>query len=125
MVHLHAMAHKQQITYIDLERAFLHAPEKQCVVTEAPEGWRKEGMCWRLKRKINGRRDGTKEFGEWFSVQLLQAGWRRSVLHPSCFTKKIDGHLCCICTHVDDGLVTAPVHLMPQVLAFLMSIVLL
>ena len=56
-----------------------------------------------MKRKLNGRRDGSQGFSEWFSCQLIAMGARRSKLHPSTFMFDDGvGGLACITAHVDD-----------------------
>eukprot|EP00969_Alexandrium_andersonii_P101530 4479494-Alexandrium_andersonii.AAC.1 len=57
-------------------------------------------MVWQLKRVINGRRKGSKEFADWLSCQLTQMDYKRSricaaiFIHPQC--------QCVVEIHVDD-----------------------
>ena len=87
LVHLHALDQDLDLGYIDVQRAFLHAPELDNVFTWAPAGHDGNGSIVQLMRKVNGRRDGSKQFGEWFAVKLLQRSWKRSTLHPCTFTR--------------------------------------
>ena len=110
VVHMYALMHDHDIWYIDLKRAFLHAPEFDIVWSEPPEGWNVDpDWVWQLKRKLNGRRDGSQSFSEWFGVQLQQLGMKRSVLHPCTYVVSCGGgEVATVSAHVDDGVLTGP-----------------
>ena len=108
LVHLHALDQELDLGYIDVQRAFLHAPEIDSVFTWAPAGHDGNGSIVQLMRKVNGRRDGSKQFGEWFAVKLQQRSWKRSRLHPCTFTRPgRDGTTMTLTAHVDDAVIAA------------------
>eukprot|EP00969_Alexandrium_andersonii_P026807 1169315-Alexandrium_andersonii.AAC.1 len=78
----------------------MHVHETEDVWTEPPAGFERDGMVWQLKRVINGRRKGGKEFADWLSCQLKQMDYKRSricaavFIHPQC--------QCVVEIHVDD-----------------------
>ena len=88
MVHVRALKMDHDIAYFDLTRAFYHAPELDCVYADPPEGWREEGWCWKLKKKIPGSRNGSQSFVEWFASGLIDRGFRRLALEPSMFVSE-------------------------------------
>ena len=116
LVHIKALIEEHEIRYLDYTRAFLHAPEMETIFTDPPAGFERPGLCWRLKRKINGRRDGTQTFTEWAAMELQHCGWSRSALHPCTFTRIIDGQTCVTCGHVDDVVLTGPMHALDIIL---------
>ena len=59
LLHLHALEQQLDLCYVDVQRAFLHAPETQKVFTKAPQGWEQDGMIVQFLRKVNGRREGS------------------------------------------------------------------
>eukprot|EP00971_Amphidinium_carterae_P070115 1387340-Amphidinium_carterae.5 len=110
VIHVHALRHELDVVYLDVSRAFLHAPEEDYVFIappfeafdpQCPEALRcREGDVWLGLRKLNGRRDGSQSFSRHSSIgfqgagfrqsRLQGAGFRQSRLHP-CFYVSTDG----------------------------------
>eukprot|EP00971_Amphidinium_carterae_P348549 6490554-Amphidinium_carterae.1 len=111
ILHVHALRHGLDLVYLDVSRAFLHAPEEKYVFIKPPEeafadDCPKELRCqsdevWIGLRKLNGRRDGPQSFGRYSSIGFGAAGFRQSKLHPSFYVSK-DGMLTSVGAHVDD-----------------------
>ena len=95
------------------------------VFTRPPKGWEKPGWVWRMKRKLNGRGDGSQSFAEWLSFQILQMGARRSVLHPSTFILEYCGKHVWISGHVDDVIMVGETSKLDDIQAKLAEVVLL
>ena len=86
LFHVMAVCFDTPIIYFDLTTAFLHAPETEDIFTCPPEGYGVGGWCWKLRRKVNGRRDGSKEFTEWIAPIIVKhLGFERSVYEPCSF----------------------------------------
>ena len=52
----------------------MHADEEQEVYTDAPDGWRRSGMCWRLLKNINRRRTGAKGWFDYVAKSMSKCG---------------------------------------------------
>ena len=104
MLHVKAVREDLAIIYIDLSRAFHHAPEEEEVFTTPPAGFEQDGKVWKLLRKIPGRRDGSRSFSDWIMAQLVgEMGFRRSALEPCALVHDVLG--ISLALHVDDGIV--------------------
>ena len=115
VLHVLALNYGWDIMYLDLRRAFMHAPEQELIFTYPPDGWQSPGWVWQLLRKINGRRDGSHEFTEWFSTQLEQLKFKRCVSHPCVFVWEPETHVdgedrqrVILAIHVDDLMMIGP-----------------
>ena len=106
LAHIWAQRKRFPIRYVDVTTAFLHAPEHEHVFTAPPAGYEREGFCWKLQRKVNGRRSGSRDYTEWFAGLLVQRGFERGVLDPCLFVHR-EKQLVYV-MHVDDILTTGP-----------------
>lgn len=119
------------IQTIDLTLAFPHAEEPDVVYSSVPEGYEREGfVAVRMLRKINGRRDGTHGFVEWFSHVLEDLGFTRCKLNAAVFLWRTgtntDGELeAGLEMHVDDGHIIGPEPIVDNLLTLIESKVLL
>ena len=68
VVHVRAVECGYDLVDFDFPRTFLHAPEVEHVYTQPAEGYGdKSKAAWRMRRKVNGRRNGSQDFVEWFA----------------------------------------------------------
>jgi hypothetical protein len=106
LIHLIAVTRRFPIYYVDASVAFMHTPEEAQVFTHPAEGFGTTGFWWRLKRKINGKRDGAQGFQLWLAAQIRDLGFRQCVLSPTLF---VHDELHVVWTiHVDDFCCTGP-----------------
>lgn len=108
LMHVHGLDQKLDVCSLDVQRAFLHAPEVDRAFTSPPEGCECGGQIVRLKRKVYGRRNGPQVFMEWLAIQLCQRGRTRSRLCPCTFSRaRQHGTTANITAHVDDLAIAA------------------
>eukprot|EP00971_Amphidinium_carterae_P242220 4809666-Amphidinium_carterae.2 len=129
LLHARAAKKSQDITFIDISRAFLHAPEEDWVfihppaeafLDECPENLRlHDGEVWVALTKLNGRRDGRKGYYKYTTTSMVEKGFKVSKLHPNVFFHK--ELQVTIAAHVDDWVVTSPPQSTQKVLEMLKS----
>ena len=100
------------ITYCDVSRAFVHAPEEEETYVAPPaEAFHDDvadpvrvGEIWQITRKLYGHRDAPQGFQDWPIAQFKMHGFKQSVLHPTSCHLMNEGVLVAFITAHVDGL---------------------
>jgi hypothetical protein len=82
----------------------MHAPERDLVVTDPPDGWKQEGKLWKLVKNINGRRTGASNWLKFFTESCRNIGLSPLVSDPCVFRN--EKCTVVLVVHVDDLMVT-------------------
>jgi hypothetical protein len=89
----------------DVSTAYMHAPERDLVVTDPPDGWKKDNMLWKLVKNINGRRTGACNWLRFFTECCKNIGLSPLKSEPCIF--KDEKSKVILVVHVDDLLATS------------------
>ena len=73
------------LDFIDVRRAYFHAPARRDVQIELPEEDWEEGMCGKLDKSMYGTRDAAQNWEEEYSEFMLSIGFRRGLASPCVF----------------------------------------
>ncbi len=77
-----------KIDFIDVRRAYFHAPALKDVYVELPkEDWA-PGKCGKLNKSMYGTRDAAQNWEEEYTSVLVGIGFRRGKASPCVFSTK-------------------------------------
>ena len=71
--------------YIDVRRAYFHAPAVRTVYIKFPKEDEEEGLCGRLNMSMYGTRDAAQNWERAYVTFMEKCGFRRGVAHPCVF----------------------------------------
>lgn len=74
-----------KIDFIDVSRAYFHAPVRREVYIELPIGDEQEGMCGRLNMSMYGTRDAAQNWEYAYSNFLQSLGFKNGTCNPCIF----------------------------------------
>ena len=83
-----------KILYLDVRRAYLHAPSKRETYIELPAEDNRssnEGKCGRLNASMYGTRDAADNWAEEYTRVLIGLGFERGTASPCVFVHKERG----------------------------------
>ena len=73
------------IDFIDVRRAYFHAPARRTVFVKLPPEDHADGMCGRLKKALYGTRDAAQNWEHAYMEFLESVGFRSGVASPCAF----------------------------------------
>jgi hypothetical protein len=88
----------------DVSTAFMHADEEHLIATNPPDGWQRDGFCWKLLKNKSGRRTGAVNWIRFLTQSCKELGLEPLQCEP-CVFKNADCSFVMV-VHVDDLLVT-------------------
>ena len=80
-----------KLEFIDIRRAFFHAPARRKVFVQLPEEDAEEGMCGRLNKSMYGTRDAAQNWEEHYSQAHLDMGFEQGTASTCVFRHKDRG----------------------------------
>ena len=77
-----------KLRFIDIKRAYFHAPEVRDVYVELPDQDWQEGMCGKLRMAMYGTRDAAQNWENEYSEFMESIGFWRGKESPCMFWNK-------------------------------------
>ena len=74
-----------KLDFIDISRAFFHAPALRRVYVELPPEDAEEGMCGLLEQSMYGKRDAAQNWASAYTDFMMQAGFKKGRASPCAF----------------------------------------
>ena len=74
-----------KLDFIDVRRAYYHAPSKREVYIDLPEGDQQDGMCGLLNKSLQGTRDAAQNWEAEYTEFLVNSGFKRGLASPCMF----------------------------------------
>ena len=80
---------RMKMEFIDVRRAFFHAPAQREIYIELPEGDEEEGMVGLLDKSLYGTRDAASNWEHAYSEFMEQSGFISGLASPCLFLSLI------------------------------------
>ena len=74
-----------KLDFIDIRRAFFHAPAQRAIYVQLPEELAKPGKCGRLKRSLYFTTDAAANWEKAYCEFMVSSGFRRGIACPCLF----------------------------------------
>ena len=93
-----------QMGHWDVSQAFCYSPidERVELYVLPPEGFREDGIVWRLRKTLYGLPDASFAWEKFLKVRLEKQGFRSLLTDPATYIKRDGDRWCVLPTHVDD-----------------------
>ena len=77
----------RSLDFIDIRRAYFHAPARRLVYVDLPPADREPGMCGRLRKALYGTRDAAQNWEYAYVDFLIEQGVASGLATPCIFYK--------------------------------------